>query len=319
MSYIEWIRGKVGTRKIFLAFASVVLWDENGRLLLQQRGDFDMWGLPGGVLERDEDLLTCARRELLEETGLKAGALSLVGIFDRPHYDVVYPNGDQVQQFTVCFQGQAAGGKLQIDGIETRDLRFVTPAEAAEMRMAIWYSDMIRDACINGVPTFAPPFRHGQTVDQVAAVRPFIGKELYIGIGATVLVTREDGRILILKHVGETDWRFPAGFADLGETLAATAVREMREETGLHIQPDRIVAIYSAQEMHNVYPNGDQVKNVGVLFHARYTGGTIQLDAGEIEQMAWIDASQLLEWVDPQKIGFYTAVLAHLEKGYVVY
>lgn len=37
MSYIEWIRSKVGTRKIFLAFASVVLWDENGRLLLQHR------------------------------------------------------------------------------------------------------------------------------------------------------------------------------------------------------------------------------------------------------------------------------------------
>jgi ADP-ribose pyrophosphatase YjhB (NUDIX family) len=66
MSYIEWIRSQVGHRRIFLAFTSVVLRDDEDRVLLQRRTDFDVWGLPGGILELDEDLLSCARRELLE-------------------------------------------------------------------------------------------------------------------------------------------------------------------------------------------------------------------------------------------------------------
>ena len=66
MSYLDWIRSQVGQRKIFLAFTSVVLRDEQGRLLLQRRTDFDVWGLPGGMLEPGEDILTCARRELLD-------------------------------------------------------------------------------------------------------------------------------------------------------------------------------------------------------------------------------------------------------------
>ena len=73
MSYIHRIRSQVGHQKIFLAFTSVVLQDERGRVLLQRRTDFDVWGLPGGILEPGESLLDCARRELLEETGLTAG------------------------------------------------------------------------------------------------------------------------------------------------------------------------------------------------------------------------------------------------------
>ena len=60
MSYIAWLRGKVGSRKIFLVFGTVVLRDENGRILLQRRSDFDFWGLPGGVMELGEDIEACA-------------------------------------------------------------------------------------------------------------------------------------------------------------------------------------------------------------------------------------------------------------------
>jgi 8-oxo-dGTP pyrophosphatase MutT (NUDIX family) len=127
MSYISYIRDLVGHQKIFLAFASVILRDEAGRILLQRRADFNTWGLPGGSLELGEDIVSCARRELLEESGLTAGPLRLIGIYSEPAYDTVYPNGDQVQQYTVCFEGCRAGGELVVDGIETRDVRFFAP------------------------------------------------------------------------------------------------------------------------------------------------------------------------------------------------
>ena len=51
---------------------------------------------------------------------------------------------------------------------------------------------------------------------------------------------REDGRILMLQHAGESHWRPPAGYSDLGENVAQTAVREVWEETELRIKPLRI-------------------------------------------------------------------------------
>ena len=71
-----------------------------------------------------EDILTCARRELFEEAGLTAGKLSLVGVYSEPHFDSVYPNGDQAQQYTICFQGQVNGGELRADGIESMAVKF---------------------------------------------------------------------------------------------------------------------------------------------------------------------------------------------------
>ena len=62
ISYVDWLRKQVGTHKVFLPFSSIILRDEQSRILLQQRTDFDFWGLPGGVLELDEDLESCAPR-----------------------------------------------------------------------------------------------------------------------------------------------------------------------------------------------------------------------------------------------------------------
>lgn len=45
------------------------------------------WALPGGFLKADENLDTCARRELMEETGIATAALHQFGIFSDPKRD----------------------------------------------------------------------------------------------------------------------------------------------------------------------------------------------------------------------------------------
>lgn len=317
-SYVDWLRKRVGTRKVFLAFTSVVARDEHGRILLQRRTDFDLWGLPGGVLELNEDLETCARREMLEETGLEVGQLRLVGVYTDPRYDVTYPNGDQVQQCTICFEGQVTGGQMRPDGVESSDQAFLNSTEMAQYPIPLWYKDMIADAEQNGPPVFKPPYSAEVTADQINTVRPFIGTSIYSGVGASAIIRRDDGRILMLQHVGESGWRPPAGFSDLGENVAQTAVREVWEETGLHIKPVSIIAVHATPQLNVIHPNGDQIRNVGIVFRAQIQGGSLNIDNQEIAAAAWMPAEETVAHVSNSRRWFYEQILDHLNGGYFV-
>jgi 8-oxo-dGTP diphosphatase len=66
-------------------FATVLLVDPRGRLLLQERDehapiDPQRWGLVGGHVEDGEDVETAVHRELAEETGLTAGPGQATGV-----------------------------------------------------------------------------------------------------------------------------------------------------------------------------------------------------------------------------------------------
>lgn len=156
MTYVPFIRRVVGSRKIVLVYATVILWDSQHRILVQARTDLPFWGLPGGVLEWGESLEQCARRELREESGLEAGELRLVGLYSSPAYDVEYPNGDRAQQFTVCFAGPVAGGSMQVDTAEASDQRFVAVDALPGMPLLPWYADMIADWQRDAPPRLDP-------------------------------------------------------------------------------------------------------------------------------------------------------------------
>lgn len=61
---------------------------DDGRWLLVRRADVGEWALPGGTVEWGETLVSCARRELAEESGVDScEVLRLVGVFSRPDRD----------------------------------------------------------------------------------------------------------------------------------------------------------------------------------------------------------------------------------------
>jgi len=58
-------------------------------LLVRQAVGLRLWTLPGGKVKRGESLVKALRRELYEETGLRAKVGSLLGVLDRRDKDAI--------------------------------------------------------------------------------------------------------------------------------------------------------------------------------------------------------------------------------------
>jgi 8-oxo-dGTP pyrophosphatase MutT (NUDIX family) len=114
--------------------ASVLITDEDGRVLVQRRADSGNWALPGGGMDLGESLPECAVREVHEETGLSVELTGLVGIFSDPRHVIAYSDGEVRQQFNVCFAARIIGGELTPSD-ESTALGFKSPAELQELPM----------------------------------------------------------------------------------------------------------------------------------------------------------------------------------------
>jgi len=127
--YIAEMRRLVGHRTIMQCAASIIVVDEQGRLLLGRRTDNHLWGYSGGAMEIDEYVEDGARRELQEEMGLTAEELEFFCVNSGPEAHYIYPNGDEVSNMEVVYLCRKYHGELRPQESEIEELRYFDPAE----------------------------------------------------------------------------------------------------------------------------------------------------------------------------------------------
>lgn len=121
-NYIKWLRSKVGHEKVIMLFAGGCVFDQEGKVLLQRRGDSNRWGFPGGAIEIGETPEMAAIREVREETGLDVSVKDLIGIYT--DCDMEYPNGDKAHSIMIAYELESVSGRLACDDAETLELRY---------------------------------------------------------------------------------------------------------------------------------------------------------------------------------------------------
>jgi ADP-ribose pyrophosphatase YjhB (NUDIX family) len=124
LDYIKAMRRMIGNTKIIVPGVRALIFNDQGELLLQKQALFGSWSLPHGCVDLGESVLDALKREVKEETGLSILEAEPFGVYTDPKYSVTYPNGDEVQTFTVAFVVKHWSGELAVDGEEATELGF---------------------------------------------------------------------------------------------------------------------------------------------------------------------------------------------------
>ena len=119
--------------------AAIIIRNEKGQILLQERTDRNRWGLPGGCQDLGEDLRATAVREAYEETGIKLDPnnIELIDTLSGESRRNSYPNGDIVYNNTSLYLADVFiddASNLKGD-TETRKLNFFNPEDVPKNLM----------------------------------------------------------------------------------------------------------------------------------------------------------------------------------------
>jgi ADP-ribose pyrophosphatase YjhB (NUDIX family) len=109
---------------------------------------------------------------------------------------------------------------------------------------------------------------------------------------ACALVVDDDGRVLLARRGGEVFhgyWDLPGGFLDEGEHPLDALRRELREETGLEVEPGELVGIW----MDRYGDDEDAHATVNLYWTARVVGGGEARAADDVSELGWFGPDQL--------------------------
>lgn len=142
-------------------------------------------------------------------------------------------------------------------------------------------------------PACATPLEPKETAGRVRPVCPNCGEVVYYDpkVAATCILTRNE-QVLMVRRGNEPGyglWSMPGGYVDRGEVVEKAAAREVMEETGLEVQVERLVGVFS-EEGHTV---------IVVAYSALETGGF--LEAGpEVLDLGFFSLDDLPELAFPR-------------------
>ena len=97
---------------------------------------------------------------------------------------------------------------------------------------------------------------------------PSAPKANSIVVAVSVFARDDRGRVLLIQRTDNGLWSLPGGGQEVGESVAETAVRETREETGIRVEVFGMVGVYSDPGHVIEYSDGEVRQQFSLCFRA---------------------------------------------------
>ena len=105
-----------------------------------------------------------------------------------------------------------------------------------------------------------------------------LGREGKIRVGCSATIfDAVRGKVLLTQRADNGRWCLPGGGLDPGESVEEACIREVWEETGLHVRVTRLVGVYSDPNQLVIYKDGNKAFFVVMSFEAEIIGGELGL------------------------------------------
>lgn len=111
-------------------------------------------------------------------------------------------------------------------------------------------------------------------------------------VAASAVVTDDQGRILLQRRTDSGLWALPGGGMEMNDSLPGTAVREVKEETGLDVEITGLVGTYTDPRHVIAYTDGEVRRQFNVCFRARVVGGELTI-SDESTELRFVDPGEL--------------------------
>jgi 8-oxo-dGTP pyrophosphatase MutT (NUDIX family) len=130
-------------------------------------------------------------------------------------------------------------------------------------------------------------------------LRAIVGHRPLLQVGASVIVVDAENRVLLQLRSDNHCWGYAGGSVELDEVVEDAAKRELFEETGLIAESLELFGVFSGKDTHYIYPNGDEVSNVDIVYLCKAYEGQLTCQEGEVEDLRFFPADALPENLSP--------------------
>ncbi|CAM4039035.1 NUDIX hydrolase [Mesobacillus thioparans] len=137
-------------------------------------------------------------------------------------------------------------------------------------------------------------------------LRRKVGSELIFMPSVAGIIRNESGEILFQNKGNGEKWSLPAGAIEPGEAPAEAVVREVWEETGLHVVPGKLLGVFGGKEFRYQYPNGHKVEYVVFVFDCKVRGGDLNPTDSETAELRYISPENRPELALPYPESIFT-------------
>ncbi|MDE5860369.1 MAG: NUDIX domain-containing protein [Oscillospiraceae bacterium] len=134
----------------------------------------------------------------------------------------------------------------------------------------------------------------------ITDIRKYVGHRTVIQCAASIICINGSGELLLGKRTDNHKWGYSGGSVEIDEKVEDCAKRELFEEMGLIADEIEFFCVNSGPETHYIYPNGDEVSNIEIVYLCRKYHGKLKKQDEEMEELRFFPVSGIdLEEISP--------------------